>query len=79
MKVSVEFSEEELGEISRLTGITKKGPAIRKLLIEALQLKRRAEISAKFLSNEWSAGLEGFEESKAADRSKATTLASAWQ
>ena len=79
MKISVDLSDDELKEISRVTGISKKGPAIRKLLIDALQLQRRAEISAKFLSGEWSAELDGYEKSKAADRSESITLESAWR
>ena len=79
MKISVDLSEDELKEISRLTGIAKKGPAIRKLLVDALQLQRRAELSAKFMSGEWSADLEGYEESRAADRSESQTLASLWR
>ncbi len=79
MKISVELTEDELREISRVTGIEKKGPAIRKLVVDALQLQRRAEISAKFLSGEWFAELGGYEESKAADRKDSQTLASAWR
>lgn len=79
MKITVEMSEEELSEISRITGVGKKGPAIRKLLTDALQMQRRAEISAKFLSGEWSAALDGYEEAEKLDRSKATTLAEAWR
>lgn len=50
----------EMGEITRLSGLRKKGPAIRKLLTDALMLRRRAEISEKFLSGEWSTDLDGF-------------------
>lgn len=49
-----------MGEITRLSGLRKKGPAIRKLLSDALVLRRRAEISEKFLSGEWSTDLDGF-------------------
>lgn len=73
MKISVDLSDEELAEITRVTGIAKKGPAIRKLVVDALQLRQRAEISAKFMSGEWTADLEGFEESRAADRSESQT------
>ncbi|WAC20238.1 hypothetical protein OVA24_02440 [Luteolibacter sp. SL250] len=78
MKISVDLSEEELEEISRVTGLSKKGPAIRKLVVDALQLRRRAEISAKFLSGEYSTGLEGYEEAKASDRSEASDFAALW-
>lgn len=79
MKVTVDLPENEMHEITRITGIAKKGPAIRKLLLDALLLERRAEISSKFLSGEWSAQLLGFEETKAADRRETLNLAEAWR
>jgi hypothetical protein len=79
MKISVDLSEEELEEISRVTGLSKKGPAIRKLVVDALQLRRRAEISAKFLSGEYSAELAGYEGAKASDRSEASDFATLWR
>ena len=42
MKVSVELSDNEMAEILDLTGERKKGPAIRRLMEEALQQRRRA-------------------------------------
>jgi hypothetical protein len=42
-------------------------------------LRRRAEISTKFLTGEWSAELEGFEQSKVSDRTASTTLAELWR
>ncbi|TLD69520.1 hypothetical protein FEM03_17765 [Phragmitibacter flavus] len=66
-------------EITRLTGITKKGPAIRKLLADTLTMQRRAEIAAKFVSGEWSAELEGYEAAQVADRQHSTTLAEQWR
>ncbi len=79
MKISVELSDSEMGEITRLTGLKKKGPAIRKLLTDALVLRRRAEISTKFLTGEWSAELDGFEQSKVNDRAASQTLSAAWR
>lgn len=79
MKITVELSDFEMGEITRITGLRKKGPAIRKLLADALVLRRRAEISAKFLTGEWSAELEGFEQSKVNDRTASTTLSEVWR
>ena len=79
MKVTVDLSENELREITEITGISRKGPAIRKLLTNALQLQRRAAISAKFLSGEWSAGLEGFDAAKAAERAETLTLSESWR
>ncbi len=71
MKVTVEISESELDEIRRYTGEPKKGPAIRKMVIDALLLKRREKISQKFLSGSWGVELDGFEAGQAADRSAA--------
>ena len=63
MKITVELSDSEINEIRLLTGERKKGPAIRKLVAEALMLKRRREIAEKFISGEWGAELEGIEDS----------------
>jgi hypothetical protein len=71
MKVTVELSDSELRDIYRMTGVRKKGPAIRKLVVDALMMRRREEIAQKFLSGEWGAALDGFEESRAADRAAA--------
>ncbi len=79
MKITVELPENDLREICRITGIPKKGPAIRKLLIDTLKLQRRAEIAGKFLSGEWAAELDGFESSQAADRAKSLTLSELWR
>lgn len=79
MKITVDLPDNELREITRITGIAKKGPAIRKLLSDALLMKRRAEISSKFLSDEWSAELDGYEAGKAADRRETLSLAEAWR
>ena len=45
MKVTVELSDHEMAEILDLTGERKKGPAIRRLMAEALQQRRRAQIA----------------------------------
>lgn len=79
MKITVELPEKEVREICRLTGIAKKGPALRRMITDSLLLKRRALISEKFLSNEWSAGLDSFEKSKEMDRGRSRTLAESWQ
>ncbi len=79
MKITVDLPEKEIREITRLTGISKKGPAIRKLLADTLMLQRRAEISAKFLSGEWSAELKGLEKSRASDRLESQTIAESWR
>ncbi len=79
MKITVDLPESDLQEICSLTGIQKKGPAIRKLITDSLQLRKRAEISEKFLSGEWSAELESFETTREADRHSAQTLSQAWR
>lgn len=79
MKITVELPESELREICALTGISKKGPAIRRLLGDSLMLQRRLRVSQKFLSGEWSAELDGLEAAKIAEREEARTLAEKWR
>lgn len=79
MKVTVELSGAELKDICRITGERKKGPAIRRLVIDALNLQRRREIDEKFLSGEWGVELRGFEEARAADRARARELTARWR
>ena len=61
MKVTVELSDTEMAEILDFTGERKKGPAIRRLMEEALQQHRRAQIAQRFLSGEWGVQLESYE------------------
>ena len=77
MKITVEIAEDELKEIRRLTGEKKKGPAIRKMVVDALMMRRRQEVIEKVMSGELSAELEGFEESRKSDRAKSARLARA--
>jgi hypothetical protein len=79
MKISVELSDSELKDICRLTGERKKGPAIRKLVIDALTMKRREEIAQNFISGTWGVSLNGFERSRAADRKSAAKRATRWR
>jgi len=79
MKITVDLPESELTEICEITGIAKKGPAIRKLLADTLQTQRRAKIAEKFLTGQWSAELKAFEACKAADRSQSRTLSEQWR
>ncbi|MCF8141079.1 MAG: hypothetical protein K9J75_08275 [Cyanobium usitatum Tobar12.5m-G36] len=55
-------------EILELTGERKKGPAIRRLMEEALQQRRRAQIAQRFLSGEWGVELESFESDQERER-----------
>jgi hypothetical protein len=79
MKISVELSENELREICRVTGEAKKGPAIRKLLLDALMLKRRAKLAERFISGEWGVELAGYEKGKSTDVSKSVARSKAWR
>jgi len=79
MKITVDLPEDELAEVCEITGISKKGPAIRKLLTDALQTQRRVRIAGKFLSGEWSTELKNFESSKATDRARSQTLSEQWR
>jgi hypothetical protein len=68
MKITVEIPDSEVQEICRVTGERKKGPAIRKLVADALLLKRREQLAQKFIDGEWGVELSGFEAGQAADR-----------
>ena len=68
MKITVEISESDIKEVCRLTGESKKGPAIRKLVADALMLKRREKIAQKFIAGTWGVDLKGFEATQTADR-----------
>jgi hypothetical protein len=70
MKVTVELSDAEMTEILELTGERKKGPAIRRLMEEALQQHRRAQIAQRFLSGEWGVELESFEADQERERQR---------
>ena len=79
MKITVDLPETELVEICEITGISKKGPAIRRLLADSLQARRRSEIAGRFLSGQWSAELKDFEAAKALDRVQSQTLSEQWR
>jgi hypothetical protein len=79
MRITVELSDSELKDICRLTGEKKKGPAIRKMVVDALMLKRREEISEKFITGKWGTKLTGFEAGRTADRKAAAKRAANWR
>ena len=79
MKITVDLPESDLQQICGLTGITKKGPAIRKLLSDSLLLIRRTHTTRKFLTGEWSVGLDRFEAARQQDRLSARTLGELWR
>ena len=68
MKITVEIPESDVEEICRVTGESKKGPAIRMLVTNALMLKRRETLANKFIDGEWGVELKGFEAGQATDR-----------
>ncbi|MGA2547534.1 MAG: hypothetical protein ABSF43_13350 [Rectinemataceae bacterium] len=68
MKITVDFPDSEIDEIMLFSGEKKKGPAIRKLVQDALLLKRRGQYVEKFISGEWGVELAGFEEEQKQDR-----------
>lgn len=61
MKITVELSDSDIKAICKITGESKKGPAIRKLVVEALQMKQREISAQKFISGTWGVELKGFE------------------
>ncbi len=75
MKVTVELSDQEMAEILNITGERKKGPAIRRLMEEALQQRRRAQIVQRFLSGEWGVELETYEADQERERLQAQEIA----
>ena len=75
MKVTVELSDQEMAEVLKLTGERKKGPAIRRLMEEALQQRRRAESAQRFLSGEWGVDLETYEADQERERLRAQEIA----
>jgi hypothetical protein len=68
MKITVELSDSEVREICRVTGEKKKGPAIRRLVTDALMLKRREKLAQKFIDAEWGVELKDFEAAQAAEQ-----------
>ena len=70
MKVTVELSDTEMTEILELNVERKKGPAIRRLMEEALQQHRRAQIAQRFLSGEWGVELESYEADQERERQR---------
>jgi hypothetical protein len=79
MKVTVEFSESEMREIRKMTGETKKGPAIRKVVVDALNLRKRREIAQKFISGEWGVELPGYEDGIQKDKAASDEVEKKWR
>jgi len=70
MKVTVEISDNEMAEILDLTGERKNGPAIRRVMEEALRQRRRAQVAQRFLSGEWGVELETYEADQERERQR---------
>ena len=79
MKITVDLPDSELKEICFFTGEKKKGPAIRKMVTDALMLKRREMLSQKFISGEWGTDLAIFEKGKLRDRQASKKREQAWR
>jgi hypothetical protein len=79
MKITVDLPDSELKEICFFTGEEKKGPAIRKMVTDALMMKRRELLSQKFISGEWGVELPGFEAGQAKDRRSSEKAGRAWR
>ena len=79
MKITVEISDSDIKDVCRVTGERKKGPAIRKLVTDALLLKRRAALARKFISGQWGVELKTFEAAHAADQHHDSAAAQRWR
>jgi hypothetical protein len=79
MKITVDISDLELKEIRLFTGEKKKGPAIRKMVVDALMLRRRQAIGEKFISGNWGTNLADFEETRAKERQESRKQAGKWR
>lgn len=76
MKVTMELPDNEMAKILDLTGECKKGPAIRRLMEEALQQRHRVQIAQRFLSGDWGVELETYEADQERERQRHQELAS---
>ena len=79
MKITVQISDSELKDIRLFTGEKKKGPAIRKLVVDALTLRRRQALGEKFITGKWGTDFADFEKRRAKERQEASKQANAWR
>jgi hypothetical protein len=79
MKSTVDISDSDIKEICRVTGERKKGPAIRKLVADALMLRRREKLAQKFIDAEWGVELKSLEAAQAADRDAGKQSEERWR
>lgn len=71
MKVTIDLSTAQVKEIIHMTGKRSTGLAVRKLVLDVLQMNRRGQIAGKFISGRWGGDLSGFEAGRLSDRSVA--------
>ena len=74
MKITVDMSDSEMTEICFFTGESKKGPAIRKMVTDALMLKRREQLAQKFILGEWGTDLTTSETTQSKETQAAEQL-----
>lgn len=79
MKITVDLSDSELKQVCQVTGQSKKGPAIRMLIVDTLMLKRRERLAEKFISSTWGVDLSSFESGVAAERNAETARGKKWR
>lgn len=79
MKITVDIPDSEMEEVCLFTGETKKGPAILKMVTDALRLKRREKLAGKFITGEWGVAFDGVEVAQAANRKSIDRRAQAWR
>jgi len=79
MKISVELSDSELKDVCKFTGLKKKGPAIRKMVVDGLMLQKRRAFVDEVLAGKFSAEFKGVEESRAKDRRDSRRQARLWR
>lgn len=68
MKVTVELSENEIGEILQMTGRTKKGPAVRQMVVDALMLGRRRAATRRIVAGDWQFEMPAWSETRRRER-----------
>lgn len=79
MKVTVDIPDADLADICRLTGESREGPAVLRMVTDALMMKRREQIARKFVTGEWGVELEGWEADQEAERIANLKLSKVWQ
>jgi hypothetical protein len=79
MKITVDLSDKDLREISRVTGEKKKGPAIRKFVLEELMMRRRRQFVEKCISGEFGLEFKDYERGQKLERKAAERMDALWR